>query len=237
MKSKNWQRALCGASLAAAAAAPAAAAVISMEGVAPGSLYFPGESFSEAGHSLTIQTSAGVVDTSAAFGVGLLDLAAPKGNATQYFIGLNDGSLRLRASDNSVFKVSSFDFAFIAPQTGLFAPGEVPGGFGAAYETGAGVTGILAWPFQGADTSGEFNFQTAGLADVGLLADGVRQVEFFACTFVRTGQCVNPNNNFGQFALDNIVIGGAATVPTPGSLALALLALGLAAGVRTRRAA
>ncbi len=232
---KLWREALCGAGMAAALAAPATAAVLTMEGVAPGSLYFPGESFSEAGHSLTIQVSAGVVDTSAAFGPGTgLDLAGPLGNNSQFFIGLNDGALRLTANDGGVFKVSGFDFGFVSPLTSLFAPGETPGAFVAAYETAAGVLGALTWNFVGADANGQFSFQTAGLADMGVLAAGVKRVDFFACTFDVTGACFYPNLNFGQFALDNIVVGGA-TVPTPGTLALAALAMALGIGVRGRR--
>ena len=229
-----WSKVLCGAGLAAALAAPAAAAVLTMEGLVPGTVFFPGESFSEAGHSLTILTSAGVVDTSAAFGPGMgLDLAGPKGNATQFFIGLNDGGLRLTASNGGAFKVSGFDFGFISPLTALFAPNEVPGAFVATYETPDGAVGAITWNFLGADNTGEFNFQSASVADLGALATGVRQVDFFACTFDGRGACKNPNSNFGQFALDNIQVSG--LLPAPGSLALVALAMALGIGVRGRR--
>jgi hypothetical protein len=231
MQSKFWKRALCGAGLAAAMSAPAFAAVLTFEGVAPGSIYFPGEGFSEAGHSLTVQTSASVVDSSAAFGPGTgLDLAGPKGNNTQFFIGLNDAALSLKANDGGSFRLAGFDFGFVSALTALFAPGEVPGLMVAAYVTGSGDQGLKTWSFGGANAQGEFSFQRAGLDDMGVLANGVRQVDFFACTADALGNCVNANVNFSQFALDNIKI------PEPGSLALVALGLALAGGLRARRA-
>lgn len=230
MKSKFWQSALCAAGLAAAMAAPALAAVVTFENPAPGSVYSPAESYVEGGFTFTVNAGIGVIDTSAAFGPGTgLDLAGPNGNASQFFIGLNDASLNMRATDYSVFRLAGFDFGFVSALTNLFFPGDVPGQMVAAYETGGGAVGALAWDFGPADGNGEFSFQSLRLADMGVLASGVRQIEFFACTFDALGACSNLNANFSQFALDNL------NVPEPGSLALVVLALGIVGGLRSRR--
>jgi len=228
-------KALCGVSLATALAVPALASTLSFEGVRAGTILFPGDSINEGGFELTATYSASVVDTPAAFGAGTgLDLAAPLGNPTQFFIGLNDAGISLKSSDGSVFGLAGFDFGFVSALVGLFNPGEEAGLFLADYTKEDGSTGFDAWSFGAADADGKFSFISAGLADMGGLASGIREVEFYACTFDIAGACTF-GDNFSQFALDNIRINvPAGTVPLPGTLALTLLALGLAGGLRAR---
>lgn len=208
------------------------AAVMTMESIAPGSILFAGDSYVEVGHSLTVNFDASVIDTSAAFGPGVgLDLAGPLGNGSQFFIGLNDASVTLMAVGGGSFGLGGFDFGFVSALTDLFLPGEAAGFLVGLYEEAAtGNTGVKSWSFGVADSTGQFAFQSLGLADMGVLSNGMRSIELFACTANAAGNCVNPNQNFGQFALDNINF-----VPEPGSLALVVLALGLTGGLRGRR--
>jgi hypothetical protein len=234
MKSKSWpmswNKALVASAAALAFSGAAMAGTVTMEDVTPGTILFVGDSFSQAGVTLTVTGSASSIDTPAAFGAGVgLDAAAPKGNNTQFFIGLNDATVTLKDSGGGTFRIAGFDFGFVAALTRLFNPGDVAGALVAAYETATGATGFETWSFGAADAQGEFSFITAGAGDVGALSGSLNSVAFFACTSDNAGLCVHPNNNFGQFALDNI------KVPEPGSLALAVLALGIAGGVRARR--
>lgn len=232
MKFKKWQHALCAITLAAAAAAPAQATTITFDGIALGTIVFPGDSVIQQGYSFTAFDGPGVVDTAAAFGAGVgLDLAGPMGNPGPFYIGLNDSFVQMRSVANRVFRITGLDFGFVSALTNLFNPGDVPGFLIAAYEDGSGGFGAEAFSFGAADAEGKFSFQTVGGAGAGALAGGVRVVDFYACTADANGQCAAVNNNFSQFALDNIQV-----VNAPGSLALALAALALTAGFSRRKA-
>ncbi len=232
MKFKTWPHALCAIALATAAVLPAHADTLTFDDIAPGTILFPGDSVIQQGYSFTAFDGPGVVDTAAAFGPGVgLDLAGPIGNPGPFYIGLNDSFVQMRAVGNRVFRITSLDFGFVSALTNLFNPGDVPGFLIAAYEDGSGAFGAEAFSFGAADANGEFSFQTVGGAGAGALAGGVRVVDFFACTADANGQCAAVNNNFSQFALDNIQV-----VNAPGSLALALSALALTAGFSRRKA-
>ncbi len=232
MKLEKWQHRLCAISLAVAASVPAHAATITFDGVAAGTILLPGESVTEQGYSFTAFDGAGVVDTSAAFGPGVgLDLAGPSGNLSQFYIGLNDSFVQMRATNGRAFRISGLDFGFVSALTNLFNPGDVPGFLIAAYEDWAGNFGGEFFSFGAADANGAFSFQTVGAAGVGGLSGALRLVDFYACTADANGQCAAINANFSQFALDNIE-----AIPEPGSLALAMAALVLTVSFGRRKA-
>ncbi len=232
MSLKHWQHTLCAIGLATCAAVPAlATTTLTFDGITPGTILFPGDSIVQQGYSFTAGDGVGVVDTAAAFGPGVgLDLAGPIGNVGPFYIGLNDSFVRMRAVDNSTFRIVGLDFGFVSALTNLFGPGDLPGFLIAAYEDVGGNVDFEAFSFGVADANGAFSFQSLGFAGVGGLTNALRSVDFFACTADANGDCAAINANFSQFALDNV------RIPEPGSLALTLAALALTLGFSRRKA-
>ena len=179
-------------------------------------LYFAGDSFSQSGYTMTASFDAGIVDTVAALGG-----AAPSGNLTQFYTGLNDGGLVLQRTGGGLFDLKGFDAAFIpldpaaSGTTVMVAVGTY------ADNSASGV----AW-FFGAKSGSAFPFvnysNPSDFSGFSLL----KQVEFFACAFDGVNVCAAPTRNNGQFAIDNINLNN---IPEPSTAAmLALCMLGLA---------
>ena len=212
--------------LSLAAATAAQAGTITFEATSP-ALY---DTYSEGGFDFAVVNGFANIDTVAAYGPGTgLDLAAPRGNATQFMGVLGDALLTMEASDGSLFRLAGLDIAYVSPLTRLFAPGEAAGLFLALYELADGSVDLLSWDFGAADANGEFGFLSLGLGDMGILASGVRSLAFGACAYDGIGGCVQASGGFSQFAIDNV------TVPEPGTLALLGLGLAAAAAARRRR--
>jgi len=215
---------LLNAALAAVAlsALPAHADVIGFEGAASVGLYLPGESFSEGAFVLTALSDFGIVDSAGAFGT-----QAPTGNATQFYFASNDGRLRLTTASGIGFDLSGFSAAFVAldppavQTTVLVARGTL--------QDNSTVSASFAF---GSSATTNFPFVSYSGASFSAF-NNLRQVDFFACSWVGGLACTVPTANNGQFAIDNI---GVSVVPEP-SAAL-LLALGLAGlALRARRTA
>lgn len=231
---KKWGALVLGAALSLAATAPARADLVTFDDIGP-SIYATTDTFSSGGFAFEQEDDFGY---GAAGGFGVVDGPvgfnlfgnAPTNATSQFYAGLNDGALTMTTGNDRALFIDGFEFSFIPAVLGFYAEGEVPGYLVALYTTFAGATAYEAFAFSGADADGAFAFSTIGLGGLGGLAQGLRSVTFFACVFTAQG-CVWPAENLGQFALDNIY----ARVPEPGSLGLALLGLGLMAGVARRR--
>ena len=215
----KFVRRLLGAAavLGACAAVPASAAVITFDTM-PSTLLFPGDSVSESGYRMTAGFDFGNVDTAL---LGFASAAVrPTGNATQFYFNSNDGDLTVEREDGGLFNLNSFSAAFVplnppsAQSTALVALATPE--FGAQFG--------VAWLFSSAFAS--FS-NPADFASFNRL----RNVQFFACSFVGSQLCTAPTRNNGQFAIDNINV---TSIPEPTSIALVLSAL-LAAGFAARR--
>lgn len=229
MKAPFWKVALCALGVALAGPALAGATVFGFDDQAPG-LSLPGEVVVvRDGISLTTTFGIGVVDSAAAFGPGSgLDLAAPVGLSGQFLMALNDGSFIIESTVGAPFRLISFEAGFIAPLTQLFAPGEYAGSMGVFFEDVNGVQRSLALFDAFANANGEFEMQT--VSNVPELMGDIVFASFFFATPDGSGSIVWPNQNFNQFAIDNITV-----LPVPGTLLLALLTLAAARAVRVRR--
>jgi hypothetical protein len=189
-------------------------------------LYLPGDTFSQAGFTLSTKFDFGIVDVASALGG-----SSPVGNATQFYFNGNDGRLGLASSDASLFSLDGFSAAF------------VPLDPASAQLTVIVATGIKAdnstvtawWSFAPSATSHYPFASYAAPADFAAFS-GLKSVEFRACSRVGNLICTQPTQNNGQFAIDNILV---SAVPEP--TAALLLSLGLVgtAGLarRARRAA
>lgn len=229
MKVPFWKLALCSVGMVLAGSALAAPTVIAFEDLTPG-FALPGDTVvTKDGYSVSVVNGIGVVDTAAAYGPGTgLDLAAPVGTSGQFLSGLNDGAFTLRRADGASFHLSSFEAGFISPLTQLFGPGEYAGSLAVRYEEADGDIATILVLDAIANANGEFEMQT--VSGIPELMGDLLSATFLFLTPDGSGDIVWPNANFNQFAIDNITV-----VPLPGTLALALLTLGVFGGLRNRR--
>lgn len=192
-------------------------------------LYLDQESIVDQGFRFTVLGDFAAVDTAASCFVAV----CPSGNDTQFYQGFNDSRVSLARTDGLAFQLLAFDAGFIAP-----VPLEPMTDVGALQmhavaADGHAIDRTFLFDLSGED--GAVPFASYGslqqpLGNMGWL----RSVEFFACTWDADNTCSNPNQNLGQFALDNLVL---QPVPEPSTLALAALGLGVLAWRNRRRAA
>lgn len=216
--------ALTCAAMAAAAFAPAARAdVVTFDDVLQD---FGGAGYvvSSSGFNFTIGGSFGGITDAQAFAPG----TAPTGNATQFGAGFNDSSLTMTNSAGTQFRLDGLSLAFIPP---------VP--FDAGFEAGAlviealGIDGVTRSFLADFGLSGTDGWAFASVAfdsldDIG--SHFLQSVRFSACLYDGLGNCTPDTQNIAAFAIDDV----GTTLPEPGSLALAALALGVAGSFRRR---
>lgn len=223
--------------LALMSAAPAMADVINFESI--GSATFDGKDvFGENGYSMTVVDSpSSSTGTGFAGAVGngsdpyLCAIAAcPTGNGSYFYMGVNDGGLKVARDDNTAFRLFSLNYAFLPPVGGL--PSDSYGMLTVVGQTVAGGSALATFRFPLLDSTGNSPFVTAGLK----AAFGDTQfssVTFSSCLWSNSGSCINPAGNQAQFALDNLLL-----APVPEPTTYAMMGLGLAAiGLVSRRRA
>ena len=208
--------------IAAAALSPQvhAATVIDFEPPAPADLYPAGHSFTQNGYKMTVGFDFGIVDKAIALGD-----AAPSNNATQYYSQLNEGELILKREDGGLFSLDGFDAAFV-PLIPAASGTTVMVAF-ATFGDGSPQSGLF-FVFAGSSSS---HFPFANYSNFSVFT-GVKQIEFFTCSFDGTNPCLKPVQNNGQFALDNIHVTSA---PIPEPTTVALFSLGLVGLALSRR--
>lgn len=145
--------------------------------------------------------------------------ACPSGNASMYYLGVNDGSVNIARGDNKAFSLGTIDYAFLAPVDNL-------GGYSYGQLTVTGITtsgGTVTYAFDfPALAGGKSPFVSADLASK-FGSTAFSSVTISSCIFTDTS-CVNPSDNQAQFAFDNLTL-----APVPEPQTYAMLGLGLAA--------
>lgn len=228
--------------LAVMSAAPAmAGTTIDFESTGP-SIYGGTEVFHVAEYALTVidTPASGPGGTGFAGAVGdgsdeyLCAIAAcPTGNASHFYMGVNDGSLKVERADSRLFQVSSLDYAFLAPVGGLasFSYGQLT----LVGVKSDGVAVSYAYDFPVLDTVGASPFVSLSLAST-LGNTYFSSLTIGSCLFDGNGACYSPlpgAENQSQFALDNLQV---AAIPEPETYAMMGLGLGLVGWMSRRRA-
>jgi hypothetical protein len=229
--------------LALMSATPAMAAVIDFESIGP-SIYGGTETLSENGYTMTVidTPAAGPAGTGLAGVVGngsdpyLCAVAAcPTGNGGNFYMGVNDGSLKVARGDHAAFQVSSIDYAFVAPVGGL--PSYSYGQLTLLGTRADGGTIAVAYDFPVLDALGSSPFITNSLTAFGNIS--LSSLVISSCMFDGSGGCHSPlagSENQAQFAFDNLNVTAVTAVPEPETYALMGLGLGLVGLLSRRRA-
>ena len=159
---------------------------------------------------------------------GRVRKTCPSGNGSYFYMGLNDGSLKVSRADNQAFRLNSVDYAFLPPVDGLpsYSYGQmtvigqkVGGGTVSFFYDFPALSGGHS-PFLGAALSHDFGSTAFSSVTIG------------ACLF-DGASCVNPADNQAQFSIDNLNV---AAVPEPETYAMMGLGLAVISLLSRRRA-
>jgi len=220
-------------------AAPAMAGTIDFESVTP-TIYGGTEVFTDGAYKLTVidTPAAGPGGTGFAGAVGdgsdefLCAIAAcPVGNTSNFYLGVNDGSLKVERSDGQAFQLASIDYAFLAPVGNL---GQYS--FGQLTLVGVKADGgsvSYAYDFPVLNEAGASPFTTVWLSST-FGNSYLSSVTIGSCLFDGNGGCYSPlagAENQSQFAIDNLQV-----VPEPETYAMMGLGLGVVGWLSRRRA-
>ena len=214
--------ALATATLASTACLSAHAAVLDFEAPELTGLYFPGESFLQAGFRMSQRFDAGTVDVGAALGA-----AAPTNNSTQFYSSQNDGFLSLARADGGIFSLTGFSAAFVPLIGSTTPPQEIVLVALGTTAAGARYSTYFDLGNTSSSTAGSPFLAFSQAADFSQFQNLV-SVDFFSCVAEPGPVCRTPTLNNGQFALDNILVTAVPEPTTSGLLALGLAGLALA---------
>ncbi|GAA4030690.1 NF038120 family PEP-CTERM protein [Actimicrobium antarcticum] len=209
-------------------AMPLAQATVNFDSIGP-DIYGAGDTFSENKFTMSVLGdgfAGAILDGADPYACFIA--ACPVGNSSHYYAGLNDSTISFARSDAGGFKMTSLDFAFLAPVTG-----NIFGGVGRLQLSGVTQAGGLFslsrdFPEQ---INGAYAFSTWALGPTFSSAI-FRSVSVNACLFDGEGGCVLPSGNQAQFALDNVNV---SAVPEPATYAMMGLGLMVLAGAARRR--
>lgn len=230
--------------LALMSATSAMAVVIDFESTGP-MTYNGTETFSESGYSMTVldTPASGPDGTGFAGAIGngsdpyLCAIAAcPANNRSNFYMGVNDGALKVARSDNAAFTVWSLDYSFLAPVGGL--PSYSYGQLTLEGTLAGGGTKSVAYNFAELSAQGNPFFASRWLGDVFGNA-GLSSLTISSCLFDGAGGCYRPlagSENQAQFALDNLTLNPVIAVPEAETYAMMGLGLGLVGLLSRRRA-
>jgi PEP-CTERM motif len=225
---------------AAALSAPTALAdvidfeqIVSHSSQADSSVYLAGDTFTANGYRAVVADSAyvqsfsdyepGLAGATVAAGEYTCTRLACPSPTSQYYAGLNDGSLTLSREDASAFRVSALSFGAVAPRDAneLLA-------FGQLRITGTRLDGSTL--SAAADFPALYDWSEWTL-DAAFAATAFTRITIDACTYTAAGECLNGEDtlNLSQFALDDVHV---SAVPEPSTVVLLTAGLLLVAARR-----
>lgn len=154
-------------------------------------------------------------------------LACPYGGS-QYFAGLNDGSLTLARQDGAAFHLGALTFGAIGPDSEEEGPGGGLIGRLRIAGTTADGTVLSTW----ADLPA-LHYWADWHLDGAFAGAALTSVTIDACAFDGLGGCINGGDrlNAAQFAIDDLQV---SAVPEPSGWLMFGAGLALVAGLRRR---
>ena len=170
---------------------------------------------------------------------GCGDTPCPGGNNSNFYVGLNDGSVTVTRNNRVPdFRVGSLDFGFLAP-----TPGLPDGVWGQLRLTGSLLGGGFintTRDFSGQNLMGDFMF-SRWMLDQSFSSTVLNSLTISACMYDDFGDCNNsldfPAMNLAQFGIDNLYLAEVPEPTAPALLALGALGMALTSRRRAKQAA
>jgi hypothetical protein len=220
-------------------AAPAMATTINFESLLP-TTYDGGALFSEAGYNMLVLDS--IAGSGSGFAGGIANgldpfscaiTACPVGNNSFFYMGVNDGGLKLSRNDSAAFSIKGLDYAFLAPIEGL--PNYAYGQLTLVGQKVGGGTLATSFDFPMLNGNGNSIFTSTSFTSA-FGNTAFSSLVISACLFDDANHCYNPAGNQAQFSIDNVSVTAVPEPSTYAMLGLGLAAIGLVSRRRANRA-